>query len=409
MVEVETIVIAPPDIRVESGGDTQDFENRPSSPDGFAELVVFEEPLRPFDAPDTAELETFRAKSLVQLNAPLEPSPKTLKRRRSSPTLPVAEKRLKKDPAVSSALECKSSTAFHSTWPTQPAPSCSFLNLPAEIRQQIYHLLFVISSAIRPVSQDPRYYEDRVSICGRSLGPCIQFLRTNSSIHQEASSVLYGQNRFVVYGLDNGTVAFNFLESIGERNRRAIRSLELDWQHGYSTKEKLQHLRDLFAKINDNTYPLREDLARAVHAITKERCQLYADSIGLFQQPPKGCLRHLTLNLPTQDSELHPQNFCHRVNCSGCEKIVGETMRKVKGLDTLTMGESEWKSEVEVVARAMEAKVVNVTKIECLEMTEETKQELEQQGWKSSVIWRSEDDEDEYRSMLTKVLQESTP
>lgn len=59
----------------------------------------------------------------------------------------------------------------------------AFLNLPGEIRNQIYRELLVINTP-------PQYPQPKTTICPLILAVCKQ-------IHQEASAILYGENVFI--------------------------------------------------------------------------------------------------------------------------------------------------------------------------------------------------------------------
>ncbi|KAI9640202.1 hypothetical protein NHQ30_011440 [Ciborinia camelliae] len=63
----------------------------------------------------------------------------------------------------------------------------TFLDLPGEIRNQIYHLLLIIPhiSTPRPLGGDPPIYPQILSVCRK--------------VHDEAEQILYGSNVFIAH------------------------------------------------------------------------------------------------------------------------------------------------------------------------------------------------------------------
>jgi hypothetical protein len=57
------------------------------------------------------------------------------------------------------------------------------------------------------------------------------FLRVSRQVSQEVCAVLYGTNNFHLFSTSSQEIT-GFLEKIGERNRRSIRSLKIDWVYG---------------------------------------------------------------------------------------------------------------------------------------------------------------------------------
>ncbi|ESZ90766.1 hypothetical protein SBOR_8837 [Sclerotinia borealis F-4128] len=66
-------------------------------------------------------------------------------------------------------------------------PPLTFLDLPGEIRNQIYHLLLIVPpiSAPRPLGSDPPIYPQILSVCRK--------------VHDEAQQILYGSNVFIAH------------------------------------------------------------------------------------------------------------------------------------------------------------------------------------------------------------------
>ncbi|KAK8001761.1 hypothetical protein PG991_013983 [Apiospora marii] len=140
--------------------------------------------------------------------------------------------------------------------PQQPHPT--FLNLPREIRDKIYHLLFAQPQPIdcyhvwfttprrlrRQLAREGA--DDNPDCCGRWAYGCgthyearlrphgTALLRTCRRVHDEGTEVLYGRNVFAV-ALEQRCV-FLRLFGVGERNLQLVRHVKLtaytDY-HGY--------------------------------------------------------------------------------------------------------------------------------------------------------------------------------
>ena len=76
------------------------------------------------------------------------------------------------------------------------------------------------------------------------------FLRTCHLINAEATPIFYGANKIIVYAEDNNDI-FYWLLDIGERNRRAIRHLEIGWAYGVSIQSGRENVHGIIQKIED--------------------------------------------------------------------------------------------------------------------------------------------------------------
>ena len=76
-----------------------------------------------------------------------------------------------------------------------------------------------------------------------------RFLRTCRTISEEAFSVFYGQNKIVLYAEDNNDI-FYWLLDIGQRNRHAIRHLEVSWAYGVSIQSGKENIHGILERIN---------------------------------------------------------------------------------------------------------------------------------------------------------------
>jgi hypothetical protein len=94
--------------------------------------------------------------------------------------------------------------------------STNFLSLPSELRNKIYELVLVDQESINPWTRPYPF---------RPLTP--ELLRANRTIHREASSLLYAQNRFNLTAHDSELVAF--LDQIGRNNANHIRHICIEF------------------------------------------------------------------------------------------------------------------------------------------------------------------------------------
>jgi hypothetical protein len=72
----------------------------------------------------------------------------------------------------------------------------------------------------------------------------------------------------------------------------------------------------------------------------------------------------------------------------------------------LTVGDTDWHNELEILAAAMGTEVLSVTQVDCIELPEESALDLEQQGWSVKVTWRVPDG-NHFRRVVTKRLRTS--
>jgi hypothetical protein len=95
--------------------------------------------------------------------------------------------------------------------------SANFLSLPSEIRNDIYEQLLVLQEPIKVWFGQSQL---------QALTPGL--LRANKTVHLEASSVLYAQNRFDFALCDSEDVT-SFLEQIGRNNASYILHICVDF------------------------------------------------------------------------------------------------------------------------------------------------------------------------------------
>lgn len=84
----------------------------------------------------------------------------------------------------------------------------------------------------------------------RSAPTNASFLRTCRLINNEATPIFYGANKIIVYAEDNNDI-FYWLLDLGERNRRAIRDLEIGWAYGVSIQSGRENIHGILQNIED--------------------------------------------------------------------------------------------------------------------------------------------------------------
>lgn len=99
---------------------------------------------------------------------------------------------------------------------SRPGVPTNFLSLPRELRNQIYVYVLVDEDYINP---ETWYYPRPLST---------QLLRTNKTIHNEATEVLYSLNRFDFAICDPNLLSL-FLDKIGPHNSKHIRHIRIDF------------------------------------------------------------------------------------------------------------------------------------------------------------------------------------
>jgi hypothetical protein len=95
--------------------------------------------------------------------------------------------------------------------------SANFLKLPSDLRNKVYELCLLHQEPINPWM----YFNQR-----QELTPGL--LRANKTVHSEASSLLYAQNRFDFSMATPEDVA-SFLRTIGDNNADCIRHICVDF------------------------------------------------------------------------------------------------------------------------------------------------------------------------------------
>ena len=88
------------------------------------------------------------------------------------------------------------------------------------------------------------------SDAARTVPTNASFLLICRRLNAEATPVFYGLNKIVVYAEDNNDI-FYWLLDIGERNRRAIRHLELSFAYGVSIDSGGRNVHGIMQTIQD--------------------------------------------------------------------------------------------------------------------------------------------------------------
>jgi hypothetical protein len=113
-----------------------------------------------------------------------------------------------------------------------PLSAFRILDLPAELRNKMYHYILVHRGPINPSKRVPTTYhragttltENNLYRSGVAPSSCLAFLQTSKQIYAEARGIFYAHNSFVFYYPNQ---LMMFLHSIREERRRYIERVTL--------------------------------------------------------------------------------------------------------------------------------------------------------------------------------------
>lgn len=193
-----------------------------------------------------------------------------------------------------------------------------------------------------------------------------RFLRTCSLINREATPVFYGMNKIILYAEDNNDI-FYWLLDIGERHRHAIRHLEIDWAYGVSVESGRKNIYDILRRIQEmedskeeEIEKRRQQLIHAAQGLERKIVSLMVRTLRLVATIHS--LVNLAVYVPGEDWgdiwDLHNENlyFAKEIFSNPTTNIhdcIQETLQRMAGLKTLTIGYTKDKVLAERVARVM--------------------------------------------------------
>ena len=131
------------------------------------------------------------------------------------------------------------------------------------------------------------------SDAARSAPTNASFLLTCRRINAEATPVFYGLNKIIVYAEDNNDI-FYWLLDIGERNRRAIRHLELGFAYGVSIESGGRNVHGIMQTIQDMEDSEEEEIEKHRQQLMKVVKQLEKKHIRLSRYLTSLVLSSLT-------------------------------------------------------------------------------------------------------------------
>ena len=193
-----------------------------------------------------------------------------------------------------------------------------------------------------------------------------RFLRTCRLINGEATPVFYGMNKIILYAEDNNDI-FYWLLDIGERHRHAIRHLEIDWAYGVTMESGRKNIYDILQRIQDmedskegEIQKRRQQLIQAAQGFEKKIVSLMVRTLRLV-----ATIRSLVdfgVYMPGEDGgdiwDLHNENlyFAKEVfsnSTSNIHDCIQETLQRMAGLKTLTIGYTKDNVLAERIARVI--------------------------------------------------------
>lgn len=192
-----------------------------------------------------------------------------------------------------------------------------------------------------------------------------RFLRTCRLINSEATPVFYSANKVILYAEDNNDI-FYWLLDIGERNRRAIRHLEINWAYRVSVESGrknihgiLQNIEDMEDSQEEEIQKQRQQLIQVVQRLEKKIVRLIVRTLDLLGTNQD--LVSLAVYLPGVDGgdiwDLHNENlyFAEELFSNSTANIhvcIPEALGKIVGIKTLNIGYTTDIELAEKVARA---------------------------------------------------------
>lgn len=263
----------------------------------------------------------------------------------------------------------------------------NFLGLCSEVRCLIYTYLFPQPShELLALSREAKHdyskgapsswYADSLqeglvygSHRARTAPTNASFLRTCRLINTEATPIFYGANKIIVYAEDNNDI-FYWLLDIGERNRRAIRHLEIGWAYGVSIESGRGNIHGILEKIedmgeseDDEIREHRQQLIDMVKRLEKKTIRLIVRTLHLLVTNQG--LQSLSVYLPGVDGgdiwDLPNPNFYFAEelfsnSTTSVHACIPEALARMIGIKTLTIGYTKDIELAEEIARATGAK-----------------------------------------------------
>lgn len=118
---------------------------------------------------------------------------------------------------------------FAQNYPLQPF---RFLDLPGEVRNAVYRELLVLDKAVENAPKstgrnNSRAHDIHLRRYMYDIQPRLRFVRTCKLVHQEATSVFYGENEFRFTNANGWYVLSSILLTIGPRHSKLIRSIAI--------------------------------------------------------------------------------------------------------------------------------------------------------------------------------------
>ena len=174
-----------------------------------------------------------------------------------------------------------------------PAPQFHrFRNLPLEIRRKIYRFLLVDSDSIllmvkgcfrfgNSPSSESQLYDDGDNVHLTMVGlPCLQpnLLLANSTISEEASEVLYGENLFQFRGKYCWNDFYYFTDRLTAVARRHIRNITIEFPYNFSGPgERGLFLLSRLASLQMVRFHVSEDIMLSDVALLRKIRESLAD------------------------------------------------------------------------------------------------------------------------------------
>jgi hypothetical protein len=246
----------------------------------------------------------------------------------------------------------------------------------------IYNQVFTLPHEIRPlawVTGRDTTSNERSRLYRWTLRYFTGFLRVSRQVSREVCVVLYGSNRFHLFSTSSQEIT-DFLEKIGERNRRSIRSLKIDWVYGVLECTERGGVSGIIDTLDETRSAACEGANPFWHDIFGTLLKYKAETthhIRLTLELLASChgLRELTLVIPGRDGakvrvdryEEDTKKERYDMKYFGWELLHHHKELQLalegipRGLESLSIGHTVCLGKMEQIARRIGVKDLTVT------------------------------------------------
>ena len=220
---------------------------------------------------------------------------------------------------------------FAKDYPTKAFP---LLDLPAEVRNQIYRDVLVLDQATELDPKSTKGKRHDLVVQARhnkryryDVQPRLRVLRVNKQVHREASSIYYGENEFRFTNVSGWYILSSFLLTIGPDNVHLLRSITIhvpwpgDTRDGVTFPESRNQMMYMQTRLSKMGLRFRRRWHEFNEIASMRRCKKLLETSGK--------LTSLKLVLP-DSYELESTNWSHPIAKSGRIREIQEFLDSSK-------------------------------------------------------------------------------